>query len=92
MSTLPKIISAVPLSGKRVQVVFDNGTIKLYDCTRLMQRPAFSLLREEAFFKGVGVDAGGYGISWNDAIDISEYELWANGVEIDSVLFKQSTT
>ena len=22
------------------------------------------------------VDAGGYGISWNDDIDISEYELW----------------
>ncbi len=27
----------------------------------------------------VRVDTGGYGISWNDAIDLSEYELWTHG-------------
>jgi len=30
----------------------------------------------------VKVDAGGYGISWNDDIDLSEYELWTNGKPI----------
>jgi hypothetical protein len=25
---------------------------------------------------------GGYGISWNDEIDLSEYELWTNGAEV----------
>jgi hypothetical protein len=34
------------------------------------------------FFKSAHVDAGGYGISWNDDIDISEYELWNNGKTI----------
>jgi hypothetical protein len=28
------------------------------------------------------VDAGGFGISWNDDADLSEYELWTNGVEV----------
>ena len=30
----------------------------------------------------VKVDSGGYGISWNDDADLSEYELWTNGVEV----------
>jgi hypothetical protein len=29
--------------------------------------------------EAVRVDPGGYGISWNDHIDLSEYELWTNG-------------
>jgi len=33
-------------------------------------------------FKAVRVDPGGYGISWSDDIDISEYELWTNGESI----------
>lgn len=37
--------------------------------------------KNEAFFKSVKVDSGGYGVSWNDDIDLSEYELWVNGKE-----------
>jgi len=32
--------------------------------------------------KSVRVDSGGYGISWNDDVDLSEYEIWTNGVEV----------
>jgi hypothetical protein len=42
----------------------------------------FEVLKNDAFFKSVKVDSGGYGISWNDDADLSEYELWANGVEV----------
>jgi hypothetical protein len=40
-------------------------------------------LKHEAFFKAVTVDPGGYGISWDDEMDLSEYELWNNGVEVE---------
>ena len=40
------------------------------------------MLKSDAFFKSVRVDSGGYGISWNDDADLSEYELWTNGVEV----------
>lgn len=40
------------------------------------------MLKTDAFFKAVKVDHGGYGISWNDNIDLSEYELWENSVEV----------
>jgi hypothetical protein len=60
-------------------VRFENGVEKTYDCRQLLARPQFARLRSPAFFCAVKVDPGGYGISWSDDIDLSEYELWVNG-------------
>lgn len=79
----PKIKSVRPLKEKQLLVTFVNGTEKVYDCHNILRHERFHLLRQEAFFKAVQVDPGGYGISWNDEMDLSEYELWQNGVEID---------
>ena len=79
---IPKILSVQPQENKKLLVTFVNGIQKVYDCTQLMDRDMFQLLKNNAFFKSVKVDAGGYGISWNDELDLSEYELWINGVEI----------
>ena len=35
-------------------------------------------------FNSVIVDQGGYGIVWNDNIDISCDELWTNGEEVST--------
>nr|VFK78587.1 MAG: hypothetical protein BECKSD772D_GA0070982_101832 [Candidatus Kentron sp. SD] len=42
----------------------------------------FTPLRNTALFKAVRVEQGGYAISRNDVIDISEYELWNHGQSI----------
>ena len=81
MENFPKIAMVTPGVQHRLLVVFGNGKTKEYDCSPLLQRPEFSLLKNEVFFKSVKVDRGGYGISWNDNVDISEYELWTNGIE-----------
>jgi Protein of unknown function (DUF2442) len=39
-------------------------------------------LQKPNFFRSFKVDDGGYGIVWNDEIDLSEYELWKNGAEV----------
>ena len=79
MEQIPKI-TAIQTGEKRLlRVTFECGTEKLYDCSRLLARPEFQLLKIPAFFSSVRVDPGGYGISWNDDVDISEYELWTNG-------------
>jgi hypothetical protein len=83
MST-PRIKVVTPLEGKRLLVTFVNGVQKVYDCQRILHLDRFRLLRQEAFFKAVTVDPGGYGVSWNDEMDLSEYELWNNGVEVDN--------
>ena len=78
----PKILSVQPQEQKKLLVRFVNGIDKIYDCAPLLNMEMFQLLENDAFFKSVKVDAGGYGISWSDEIDLSEYELWVNGVEV----------
>ena len=77
----PRIRAVEPLPGYLLRVTFANGVQKLYDCTPLLHRNAFRILKTEAFFQAVSVDTGGYGISWSDEADLSEYELWTKGEE-----------
>ena len=78
----PKILSVQALENKTLLVKFANGIEKIYDCNPLLSIDMFEVLKNDAFFKSVKVDSGGYGISWNDDADLSEYELWTNGVEV----------
>lgn len=80
MEKIPKIKAVQTLDESRLLITFENGVKKIYDCGSLLSRPQFQLLESSAFFDAVHVDPGGYGISWSDDIDLSEYELWTNGV------------
>jgi hypothetical protein len=42
----------------------------------------FYPLKNPAFFRNFIIDSGGYALVWNEDIDISEYELWQNGITI----------
>ena len=69
-----------------IRIEFENGIEKEYDLNRLKDRPEFALLfRHPDFAKAVRVDPGGYGISWNDEIDIGCEELWNHGMTLDRV-------
>ncbi len=82
MEPYPKIQSVTPLADFHLLVCFRNGVEKVYDCRPILRRPEFFLLNTPAFFKAVRVDAGGYGISWNDDLDLAGEELWTNGVDV----------
>ena len=75
----PRVKAVLPLAERRLLVTFVNGMQRVYDCTPLLGLDRFRLLKEEAFFRTVQVDAGGYGISWSDEGDLSEHELWVRG-------------
>jgi len=79
MEQIPKITAIQTGEKTQSRMTFEGGTEKLYDCSKLLARPEFQLLNTPAFFNGVRVDPGGYGVSWNDDVDVSEYELWTNG-------------
>ena len=79
MDTYPKVKSVKPLHKKKLLVTFKNNIQKIYDCTSILQESVFSPLKDEMLFRSVKADQGGYGISWNDEIDLSESELWVNG-------------
>ncbi|MEI6828193.1 MAG: DUF2442 domain-containing protein [Desulfuromonadales bacterium] len=79
MATYPKVKSVTPLSEKQLFVTFTTGDTRVYDCAPLLSESSFYPLKDEAFFKNVHVDQTGYGVVWNDNVDLSESELWING-------------
>jgi len=78
----PKIKAVKPFGDKQLLVTFEDEIQKTYDCRPLLRLVPFRQLDNEVFFKLVHVDVGGYGISWNDEINLSEAELWLNGKEV----------
>lgn len=81
-----KVKSVAPLSNFTLSVQFSEGVTKLYDLKPLFERiPAFLYLNENpAEYDCVSVDVGGYGIVWNDELDLSCNELWENGTVVET--------
>ena len=71
MTAYPKVRTVLPLDDYCLQVIFDNAVSKVYDCKPLLGKLVFAPLANRWLFRAVRVDPGGYGISWNDAIDRS---------------------
>ena len=81
-----RIVSVKTMENMNLVVYFQNGAEKKYDIRRLYN--SFPQLREleldKSLFEKVIVDVGGYGISWNDELDIDAEEIWENGIETGS--------
>ena len=78
----PRIVSAQAIDDLTLIVKFTNNEFRKYDISQLFDKPIFSLLKNAAFFRNFIIEPGGYGLVWNEEIDISEYELWQNGISI----------
>ena len=63
--------------------VFQNGVEKTYDVRALYPVfPQFEIFEtDRELFQQVQVDAGGYGISWNDDLDLDAEDIWEDGLE-----------
>ncbi|MBR0045045.1 MAG: DUF2442 domain-containing protein [Synergistaceae bacterium] len=79
-----KLKSITPLADLFLLAEFQDGTQKKYDVKPLMQKwpPFHALDYVPGLFEQVRVDAGGFGISWNDDIDLSCDELYNLGSEL----------
>lgn len=93
-----KIKNVFPLTDYRLSVQFAEGCTKIYDVKPLFDAiPAFKELKEPHLFSEVTVDVGGYGIIWNDDLDLSCDELWENGIVTETpfdglMAFSDATT
>ena len=93
-----KIKSVTPLKNYKLSVQFSEGVTKIYDVSSLFEKwEMFKALEDGGMFFTVEVDVGGYGIVWNDDLDISCDELWANGEKIETpfdglMAFSDATT
>ncbi len=63
---------------------FYDGAVKIYDVKPLMDKiPVFKMLDYvHGLFEQVRVDVGGYGVIWNDEIDLSCDEIYENGRDL----------
>ncbi len=62
---------------------FANGVFKIYDCTPLLQSEVFGYLQDEAVFRCARADVHGYGVVWNDGIDLAESKIRINGQDAE---------
>lgn len=81
-----KVKSVTPLPDFKLSVQFSEGVTKLYDVKHLFEKiSAFRYFNDNpAEFECVSVDVGGYGIVWNDDLDLSCDELWENGIVVET--------
>ena len=84
MHMMHKIVSVKPLENCVLLVSFQDGTEKIYDVKLLYPAfPQFEVFEtDKELFNRVHVDVGGYGISWNDELDLEANAIWKNGVEV----------
>lgn len=75
-----KIKDVSTLPDYKLSIQFAEGITKTYDIKPLFQKwQAFNALKDsEKLFDQVQVDTGGYGIIWNDELDLSCDELFEN--------------
>lgn len=77
-----KAVNALP--DYRLSAQFAEGVTKIYDVKPLFSKwaPFKTLEHDPALFSNVEVDVGGYGVIWNDDLDLSCDELFENGVTV----------
>lgn len=76
-----KIKTVTVLPEYRLSVQFAEGVTKVYDLKPLFDKwPVFCELKDDpGLLHSAEVDTGGYGVVWNDDIDLSCDELYENG-------------
>ena len=81
-----RIVSVKPMENFILLVNFQNGIEKTYNVRNLYPIfPQFKIFESDTtLFKQVQVDTGGYGISWNDELDLDAEDIWENGIETDT--------
>ena len=81
-----KIVTVKPMENFVLLVGFQNGVEKTYDMRTLYPIfPQFKVFEDNIdLFNQVQVDMGGYGISWNDDLDLDAEDIWEDGIEIST--------
>lgn len=81
-----KVKEVKALPDLKLRVLFVGGAVKIYDVAPLLKKwePFQAFKTDPGLFEKVRVDMGGYGVIWNDQLDLACNELWYNGVAENS--------
>ena len=78
--------SVSTLDNFELSVHFWDGVTKIYDIKPLFEEiPVFKNIKSGKIkFEDVVLSPGGFGLIWNDNIDLSIEEVWANGKTVQT--------
>lgn len=69
-----------------IHATFADGEVVSFDIKTLFDKyPVFRDLEDKSLFDSVQIDGIGYGISWNDKIDLSSEGIYKHGQHIAKV-------
>jgi len=78
----PEILEVTPLDNLNLLVGFKNGIRKRLDINPYLEKfSAFQKLADRRAFENVKVDSSGWGIVWNEEIDLSACDAWEFGMK-----------
>lgn len=78
---VPRPTEVTPLDEYRLRLLFDNGEIKIYDMSALIEKPFYSKLRNKQLFNTVKVKD--ITLEWVTGEDICPNELYENSIGIE---------
>ena len=77
------ITEITPKENLILEAVFADGEIVRFDVKNIFEKyPVFRSLENEELFKNVKIDGVGYGISWNDDLDLSSDGIYLRGEHV----------
>ena len=77
------ITSIKPKDNLLIEAVFADGEIVCFDVKTMFEKhPVFHDLENEELFRSVKIDGAGYGISWNDELDLSSDGIYLRGKHV----------
>ena len=84
---MKRIITKIePKENMVLVATFADGEVVSFDVKALFDKyPAFRALEDEALFNNVEIDGVGYGVSWNDDLDLASEGIYARGEHIAKV-------
>lgn len=82
VSIFHKITDIKILPNYMLLARFEDKSTKEYDLKPIISKfPQFEQVKSNNLFQLAKVDVGGYGIVWNDELDLSCDEIWSNGID-----------
>ena len=82
-----KIITEIKtLNNFEIQATFADGEVVVFDVKTMLEKyPVFHQLENKELFDNLKIDGVGYGVSWNDELDLSSDGIYARGKHIGKV-------
>lgn len=82
-----RIITKIETKDNLILIAtFADGEVVSFDVKTMIEKyPVFKVLEDEELFNSVSIDGIGYGISWNDELDLSSDGIYSRGKHVDKV-------